>query len=247
VTKISITIEDIADRKACVSAIRRLFTALEEHYGERAAFHIWISNQDRQTPKWRAREKLQHALVGLESGDQRLIFEYYAMAKPSKEGLARDLAAKNVPLHEKWREWLVAYREWWVQHGEEYRSQAEIIERARGTDSWPPKLPRLPEFPQRPTALFGPRGTTDWRTMHQQIKRVFRMYPDACVAVSEAPIEIRKEELLKAESACSIGVEMQMLGGRPSRLRKARRTRGTKAGDSVPGQRPQYLSNCLVV
>jgi hypothetical protein len=226
-TKVTITIEDMADRKACVIAIRQLFAALEGHHGEREANHIWDSNQDHLMPKWQARKKLDHALRGLEYSDQRLIFEYYGMAKPSKEGLARDLAAKNVSLHEEWHDWLAAWRKWWAQHGAEARRRQEIIELARGTEQWPPNLPRLPDFPQRPAALFGPRGATDWRTMHQKIKRVFRAYPDACAGVNEAPIETREETRSRVEERCRIDGESRMLGGRILKRRRGRPA-GTK-------------------
>src|SRR5262249_36544330 len=130
-TKVTVQIEDVADKKSCVVAIQQLYAKLEEHYGEKAAGRIWDSYHE-ASPKYQARRKLEGALSGLEYSDQRLIFEYYAMAMPSKEGLAKDLAAKNVLLHEKWREWLTADRQWQVQHGEEFRRQREIIELARG-------------------------------------------------------------------------------------------------------------------
>jgi hypothetical protein len=227
-TKVSIAIENIADRKACVVAIRQLFAALEEQYGEKEAERIWRYNNDLQAPKWRAREKLSRALAGLEYGDRRIIFEYYAMAKPSKEGLAKKLASKNGSLHEKWREWLAANREWWSQHGEEYRRQSEIIELARGTEHWPPKLPRLPEFPQRPAAPFGPRGTTEWQTMLQHIKRIFRNHKEACAAIGDATPELRKEELLEVEPWCQSDAERRAISGRSLKMYRKKRG-GTKS------------------
>ena len=114
--------------------------------------------------------------------DARLILEYYAMAKPSKEGLARELARKNESLREQWREWLPLSREW-----EAHREQVAALPPSR----------TLPPRPPYPPALYGPRGATDWRAMLQQIKRVFRGYKEACAIISELPTQ-RREELHRA-------------------------------------------------
>jgi hypothetical protein len=118
-TKLSIEIADIADQKACMLALRQAFAALEGHYGEKEAENIWRSGRyDLRSPKWQARFDasevgarmvgLDFALLssGLKYDDARLICQYCAMAKPNKEGLARELARRNDTLHEKWREWL---------------------------------------------------------------------------------------------------------------------------------------------
>jgi hypothetical protein len=197
---------------------RQLFAALEKHYGEREARSIWMSNYDLQAPRWQAREKLDHALRGMEYADRRLIFEYYAMEEPSKEGLAKALANKNAALHQEWREWKTAQNRWVEENREGLRRYDELAELYHRTGRRPMALPSLPPEPQRPSGLFGSRGTTDWQTMHHQIKRVFRKYAEACAAVGEAPIEIREEEHLKVEGHCRADTEMQMRGRKPKRI-----------------------------
>jgi hypothetical protein len=217
-TRVSIEIEDIGDRKACVLALRKLFTALEDYYGGKEADNIWrYNNYDPRAPYWLARFKLNKALSLTEPDDQRLIFEYYAMAKPSKEGLAKELARRNGPLHDEWREWLSLEDEWLAQR-------------------------RAPRPPPRPPAPYGPRGTTDWRTMLQHIKRVFRKHRDACIAVEGAPHDLREEELQEIEDSCRVSARLRAAGIKPHTLRSIRARsiralgrRGTKSREKCPG------------
>jgi hypothetical protein len=207
--KLSIDIEDVADKKACVVAVQQLFAALKKHHGESEAVLIW---NDCQTPKGQAWEKLTGALSGLEYSDQRLIFEYYAMALPSKEGLAKALATKNVPLNKEWREWLAGHLKWHAQYREDLFRNYVAREEARKSGQQPSLRP-IPKGPEAPaTAIFGSRGTTNWQTMLQQIKRVFRYHSKACAAVGEAPLEIREEVRSEVDAWCWMDTEMKIRG-----------------------------------
>jgi hypothetical protein len=210
-TRVSIEIEDIGDKKACALALRKLFAALEDHYGGKEADNIWrYNNSDPRAPWWLPQHKFDKALSASLIGpdDQRLIFEYYAMAKPSKEGLAKELARRNGSLQVKWREWLLLEKDWQAKR------------HASPTMLSPPM----------PAAPYGPRGATDWQTMLQHIKRVFRKHRDACIAVEGAPLDLREEKLREIEIGCHIRASLRKLGIKPMTLRGARALgrRGTK-------------------
>jgi hypothetical protein len=76
---------------------------------------------------------------------------------------------------------------------------------------------------------YGPKGTTDQDVMLQQIKRVFRYNKEACQAIGEAPIELRKRELRMAEIMSRMRAEMRAAGIRiplKSPWREVRRLKG---------------------
>jgi hypothetical protein len=182
-TKVTIEIEDVTDKKACKLAIRKLYTTFIDHYGREEADQIWfLQNRDlnaaREKAYWHPRLTLSRALAALpsmEPGDKRLVLEYYAMEKPSKEGLAKELARRNVSLNNETNEWDAAWHLCAAQNKE---------------PPWP--------LGQRPPAPYGPTGTTSWQTMLQQIKRVFRKHKEACAAIGAAPPELREDELRRA-------------------------------------------------
>jgi hypothetical protein len=201
--KLTIEIEDVADKKACMRATRQLYEALEAQYGEKEVRHFW--GPDLQKPHHLARLELEKAIYGepIEYDDLRLIFKYFAMAKPSKERLAKELALKNEYLHAEWKTWSLRFREWQQQTK--------------------PDTPRLPP-PQSPAAPYGPRGSTNWQTMLKQIKRVLRRYPEACSAVSKAPEKTREEQHQAVALLCWQRIQTRMLDGHGVRtLRSVRK------------------------
>jgi hypothetical protein len=207
VTKITIELEDIADKKACAIAIRKLFAALETQHGEREASRMWNRHGefDLTSPKWTGRFKLQEALrdlPDLEQHDLRLVLEYFAMSKPSKRGLAKELARRNVGLNEKWRAWVAERRG---------------LEAERADTPWP----------NPPSAPYGPKGTTNWKSMQTRIKNIFRDYPETCAVYAAAPPEIRQDELERLESSEMFSAMNKALGVKPSwRIGRKRKSRG---------------------
>jgi hypothetical protein len=131
------------------------------------------------------------------------VLEYYAMAKPSKEGLAKELARRNVSLNKETKEWAAL----WTKRVREDRK---------------------PPWPSQPPAPYGPNGTTDWGTMLTHIKRVFRKHKEACAAFAVAPPEIREEDLRNTGNWCRQSPYDIIEGLRPRRLRSISRRRGTK-------------------
>jgi hypothetical protein len=209
--KLSIEIEDITDKKACVLAAGKLFTAFIDHHGYEEAFRLMMEKRDLNTERarayWSPRNELGRALSAeqplMEEDDKRLVLEYFAMKKPSKQGLAKELARKNVLLNKQNKEWIRIYQECWEQY-------------------------RPPPWPKQPPPPYGSSGSTSADTILQQIKRVFRDRPAACAAIGAAPADVREEELRKAEVSCRMAAMNQALGLRTARyLRRAAR-RGTK-------------------
>jgi hypothetical protein len=106
---VSIEIDDIADKKACELAVRKLYTALIDHHGKEEADRLLRLfprdlNAAREQAYWHPRRTLNRALYVppyIEPDDERLVLEYYAMEKPSKEGLAKYLARRNVSLNKE--------------------------------------------------------------------------------------------------------------------------------------------------
>jgi hypothetical protein len=145
--KLTIEIEDIGDERACVAAMKKLLGALREHHGRRRADLLWSSYGDP------AELKFFRACRHFSYEELRLVLEYYAMAKPSKLGLAKELARRNETL--------------------------------------------------RPKESYGPNGTTDKDTMHQQIKRVFkRGTKEVLRIIGEAAPELREEGLQQINRHC---------------------------------------------
>lgn len=95
-TKLTIGIEDIGDKRECVAAIRKLHSALREHYGRREADNLFLSKEDLRSPEWQVRLRFDQACYS---------FIDQAMPKPNKEKLARDLAKKNetLPTRERYQ------------------------------------------------------------------------------------------------------------------------------------------------
>jgi hypothetical protein len=98
-TRLSIEIEDIADKKACAVAIRQLFTAFIDRHGILEANKLWAQiNYEDQERKRSPLQVLQDELwecSTFRSFDTRIVLKYFAMQKPSKKGLAKELALRN--------------------------------------------------------------------------------------------------------------------------------------------------------
>ena len=60
-TKLTIGIEDIGDKRECVAAIRKLHSALREHYGRREADNLFLSKEDLRSPEWQVRLRFDQA------------------------------------------------------------------------------------------------------------------------------------------------------------------------------------------
>jgi hypothetical protein len=84
---LTIEIEDIGDQRECVAAIRKLFDALRERHGATGAGALWRHCHD--PAEMQASIKFNDACVSFVLHELRLVLEYYAMAKPSKLGLAK--------------------------------------------------------------------------------------------------------------------------------------------------------------
>lgn len=102
--KLSIEI-DVADRRACVNALERIYEAIEECHGERGAASIWSAGKygSGNSPKWRAREKFDRTCNSFTPENLRLVVEYYNMAKPNKQRLADELVRRNETLPQERR------------------------------------------------------------------------------------------------------------------------------------------------
>ena len=112
--KLTIEIEDIGDRRECIAAVRKLVEAIKERYGSEEAFSLWMDAapppDERERGRFREKARLHMACKSFDDNDLRLILEYYAMPKPNKEKLARDLAKKNESLPE-WKRYPVKSKE----------------------------------------------------------------------------------------------------------------------------------------
>ena len=93
--KLTIEIEDLDNGNQCVAAIRKLFGALKDHRGFDDADRLWRYYREAPPADQRERSRLRLACFSFDYDDLRLILEYYAMPKPNKEKLARDLARKT--------------------------------------------------------------------------------------------------------------------------------------------------------
>jgi hypothetical protein len=101
-SKLVIEIDDIEDQSQCVAAIRKLFGAIKDRHGRTEAERLW-RYREAPPPDRRKRSRLGFACMSFNGDDLRLILDYYAMPKPNKEKLARDLAKKNETLPERER------------------------------------------------------------------------------------------------------------------------------------------------
>ena len=112
--KLTIEIEDIGDRRECIAAVRKLVEAIKERYGSEEASNLLLDAapppDEREQERFRERARFHMACKSFDDNDLRLILEYYAMAKPNKEKLARDLAKKNESLSE-WKRYPVKSKE----------------------------------------------------------------------------------------------------------------------------------------
>ena len=100
--KLTIEIADLSDKDACALAIHKLFTALVDQHGETLADEFFLNRADLNGDRSRAsaanreaRVAFYTALSQLTHEDSRVVLENYAMPKPSKRGLAAELAEKN--------------------------------------------------------------------------------------------------------------------------------------------------------
>jgi hypothetical protein len=96
-----LTIEiDLKDQYSCTLAVERLYEALVEHHGVVVTEHILhdVKYGHGYTPEAISRRKFLNVCWKLPDDDLRLVLEYYAMAKPSKRGLAVELAKRNETL-----------------------------------------------------------------------------------------------------------------------------------------------------
>lgn len=173
----TIETENIADKRACQIATSKLYTALIDHYGKDVADLIWfLQVRDMDLTREKEPHTLSRALEALpfmENQDKRLVLEYYAMEKPSKTGLAKELAHSNVVFNKRNKELAAERRLWNAQK----------------------------EHPWHLSVPYGPTGTTSWETMLQQIKRVFRKHKAACAVIGAAPPELRQVELVRVRHA----------------------------------------------
>jgi hypothetical protein len=142
-----------------------------------------------------------------------LIFEYCAF--PSMKGFAKDLARKNKALHGTWREYVSEDRKWKASCGYEvvYNEHGPGFSVRRDRGAPPP--------PPHPPTLYGPRGSTDWRAMLQQIKRVLRKHKEAYAAIKSLSPEER-DELHRAiahrcQTTTALRLEDPPKGWRPRR------------------------------
>jgi hypothetical protein len=98
-TGLLIEIKDAGDKAECALALDKLFRALLDHHGPegfRQLTQMWKNLHAEERRKLLLADMtLISALVKLSHERQRLLLAYYAMAKPSKWGLSRKLAAKN--------------------------------------------------------------------------------------------------------------------------------------------------------
>jgi hypothetical protein len=112
--KLTIEIEDIGDRRECIAAVRKLVEAIKKHYGSEEASSLLLDAtpppDERERGRFRERARLYMACKSFDDNALRLILEYYAMPKPNKEKLARDLAKKNESLPE-WKRYPVKSKE----------------------------------------------------------------------------------------------------------------------------------------
>jgi hypothetical protein len=167
--KLTIEIEDIGDERECAAALRKLFSDLRERHGRQRAYMLWHNYYDR------AAVEFNDACASFVPNELRLVLEYYAMAKPSKLGLAKELARRNETL--------------------------------------------------RPKESYGPSGSTDEDTMHQQIKRVFRRNEEACRLIGSASPELRWEKLQSTDRFLRKWAEHWARGERGTPVRAQRRRR----------------------
>jgi hypothetical protein len=99
--KLTIEINDVKNRRACVEAVERLYEALVEHQGGIVgAEHILheVKYGHGYSAQAAARRKFTNACYQLPNDDLRVVLEYYAMNNPSKRGLAVELAKRNETL-----------------------------------------------------------------------------------------------------------------------------------------------------
>jgi hypothetical protein len=101
--KLVIEIEDAGDVRQCVTAMRKLFGAMKDHHGFEEADRVWRFYRDPPLSDQRERARLRAACMSFDDDDLRLILKYYAMPKPNKEKLARDLAKQNDSLPQEER------------------------------------------------------------------------------------------------------------------------------------------------
>jgi hypothetical protein len=98
--KLAIEIEDVTNPDACAGALERLYDAIQEHHGHAAARHLFLPGSIGYPSKYTAEEE-RHRIqdnIYRTPEDFRLALEFYAMPKPNKEKLAKDLARKNESL-----------------------------------------------------------------------------------------------------------------------------------------------------
>jgi hypothetical protein len=98
--KLKIEIEDIGDRRQCIAAVRRLFTAFVDQYGYDEAKDFMIKNGDlnvdRARAYFRTEEEFHKALQSLTPTERLLVLEYFNGGPgQSKRGLGKAFAAKN--------------------------------------------------------------------------------------------------------------------------------------------------------
>jgi hypothetical protein len=93
--KLTIEIENIDNKCECIAAVRKLYAAVKERHGESEARSILLNTEDIRSPEWWTRATFDEACYSFSDQELRLLLHYYAMPKPNKEKLARDLAKKK--------------------------------------------------------------------------------------------------------------------------------------------------------
>jgi hypothetical protein len=94
--RLTIDIEDVTNLDACADALERLYDAIQEHHGHRAAHRLFFAGAAGYL-KYSAEDERRRILnsISFAPEDFRLALEFHAMPRPNKEGLAKDLARKN--------------------------------------------------------------------------------------------------------------------------------------------------------
>jgi hypothetical protein len=98
--KLTIEIADLRDQHSCILAAERMYEAFVEKYGVFVAEYIFSEAKYGHGYSLGAISRRNFARVcgKLPDDDLRVVLEYYAMPKPSKRGLAVELAKRNKTL-----------------------------------------------------------------------------------------------------------------------------------------------------
>jgi hypothetical protein len=96
--KLSVEIEDVRDWHACEKALKLICKTLRKYHREQFAKNIALCILGEDEDRWRAEKRFGDACSRFRHAELRLILEYCAMDKPSKQDLAKMLAQRNQSL-----------------------------------------------------------------------------------------------------------------------------------------------------